>query len=278
MSSFAAFVVAGIVSVFFLLAAAGTADLPRALLLLLGGGVSGAIGLYIINRPISALAHSRPLLWALVGTALMAAGGALVLWAFSIESGALAAIAMIAVMLGSLPVGSWLRTSRLPVPGLWVLVGLVLVVFGGLVIGRFMTSDSEPDGLFGVSRIVGAAVALSGLGLVKIGLPQWLDRERAAHLDRAEERVNLVLAVGLGAAIGGVVAMPMAASIENLGMFLAGFAIAALGLTAFALAGFASTPRLSAGGRCSAWASSWLCWGSGGLGPSWASGRRWSGW
>jgi hypothetical protein len=243
------FAVAAVVSVFFLLQAAGTAYVPGALILLGLGAATGATGLLFVNEPITAIARRHRHLAAVAGLVLMLAGAWLVADAFRTESGEQAAVGVIGLMVGSLPVSYWFGSSHLVLPGVVALAGLPLIVVGCIGLGQFTAGDVELAAWLGSNRLAAASILFAGVALLKLGTSQWLDHplwdDPFDVSGWRDSRVRTALWWGVWASVLGLVAMPVAAQMEHLVLFLSGLGVALTGLSVFALGG--QRHRTSAG-------------------------------
>ena len=202
------------------LAATGQRGLALPILLALGGALTGAIGLLLLNEPVSAAVGAKPRLGRLAGAVALVAGLALVWFAISARSPILVVVGSVVVLLGLLAVNAVLLAGSGTTGMLFFALGTGLLVAGPVLIWI-------GDGVDGLS-IIGAVAWTIGLVLFKVGLPPWID------VDPPTRRTPATL-VSVAATAVGVGLLFLASRSFNEPALLFGLTLAVVGLSALGI-------------------------------------------
>ncbi len=211
--------------------ATGIRNLFVAVLVALIAAGLGGFGLLLVNEPVTSyVVQNRPRAIR-AGFALLVLGLAAVALAIVIASSVGVILAAVVVLIALLVINAWLvgdhRTAiEFLGPGLGLLALATLVIWSG-------------DGLDRWS-LLGLGLWVLGLVFVKVGLPPWID------VDRAGRRVPAILGSVAATAVG-IGLLYLASSVASQFPLLAGIGLAVVGLSAvgIALARFEPAPLLS---------------------------------
>lgn len=202
------------------LSATGIRNLFVGILVALVAAAIGGFGLLLVNEPISTLVgRDRPRAIR-IGLVVLVVGLAAVALAVFLESSPAVIVAAVVVLVALLTINAWLvgddRTAiEFLGPGLALLAMATLVIWTG-------------DGLDGWS-LLGVGLWVLGLVFVKVGLPPWID------VDRAGRRTIALLGSVVATAVGVGLLYLASSSFSQLPL-LAGIGLAVVGLSAVGIA------------------------------------------
>ncbi len=199
------------------LAATGRRSLGIAVLLALIAPLVGALGLLLINEPISGYVRANIDRGRRLGVIGFAAGLGVVGIAVAIESPLLAVVGTVVVLLALLAINAWLLAGSRSNHTLLLVGGLVLLVMAPIMVW-------VGDGLDGMS-IAAVVPWVAGLVLFKVGLPPWIDADIPGR--RLAATIVSVVAFGLG-----VVLLYLSSRSFNEGALLFGVMLVIAGLSA----------------------------------------------
>jgi lysophospholipase L1-like esterase len=202
---------------------------PAILLAVVSAGV-GAFGLLVVNEPVRALVERDRRLGLRVGPLVLAVGLVGVVVAVLAASSIGVIVAAVVVLVGLLFVNAWLVGDPSVAVG-FLGPGVALLVVGVLI-------GWTGDGLDG-RAVLGIVVWTLGLVLFKVGLPGWMDAERA-------RRRRPALAGSIGASAAGAALLFVASITAGQLALLAGVALVVVGLSGLGIALLRYEPSVTA--------------------------------